>query len=75
MADKKLIVWLCALVSLQMVAGVSRQLLGNVVRRSVSTLVRNMEQHQIVPDVVDTAPTKVAKVCIILYVYTRGYSI
>lgn len=57
---------LCALFSYQMVfaivAGAGRQVVGNIVRRSVATLARSMEQHQVVPDVVDTAPANALKV-------------
>ncbi|XP_059475141.1 protein D3-like isoform X2 [Neocloeon triangulifer] len=42
--------------------GAGRQVISNVVKRSVSTLARSMEQHGVVPDVIDVAPTEVAQV-------------
>ncbi|XP_065341880.1 protein D2-like isoform X1 [Cloeon dipterum] len=62
--------FLCTQMVLGVLGGAGRQIISNVVKRSISVLARNMEQHGIVPDVIDVAPSEVAKVS-----YNSGVSV
>jgi hypothetical protein len=54
--------FVCAQMVLGVLGSSGRQVVSNVVKRSISSLARSMEQHGVVPDVIDVAPTEVAKV-------------
>lgn len=62
----KLIGILCMFALAQMVLGVlggsGRQVFSNIVKRSISSIARSMEQNGVVPDVIAVAPTEVAEV-------------
>lgn len=57
----------------QMVLGVfggsGRQVFSNIVKRSISSVAKSMEQNGVVPDVIPVAPTEVAKVIIVYTIF------
>jgi hypothetical protein len=62
----KLIDIFCVFAFAQMVLGVlggsGRQVFSNILKRSISSVARSMEQNGVVPDVIPVAPTEVAEV-------------